>query len=313
MASLRYVTPYQYTFEVYAKGRWLGRTLLDTLVKEFRAESEDYYNQAITTGRILINGKKVQPSYILVNQDILTHQLHRHEPPVSSQPIEILYDKDDLVVVDKPSSIPVHPCGRYRHNSMTFLLARDHNMPYLRTVHRLDRLTSGLLLFAKNKEKSQEMMKLISERNVQKVYVCKVIGVFPEEPIECNEPIKVIIPRLGLCRVSLDGKECSTRFERLGTDGVTSIVKCLPRTGRTHQIRVHLQYLGHPISNDPLYAHKVWGSAHGRGGVPDSIWDEAVQIINTELAAPPAPIGDLSRVKRPIEEENEREDKRRKI
>ena len=86
----------------------------------------------------------------------------------------------------------------------------------------------------------------------------------------CEEPISTVAPKVALNRVKADGKEAKTVFHRISYDGETSIVRCRPFTGRTHQIRVHLQYLGHPIANDPLYSNEwVWGTELGKGGAGD--------------------------------------------
>lgn len=82
----------------------------------------------------------------------------------------------------------------------------------------------------------------------------------------CEEPILVVSYKVGVCRVDPKGKLCKTVFQRLSYNGKTSVVKCFPYTGRTHQIRVHLQFLGHPIVNDPIYNTDAWGPAKGKGG-----------------------------------------------
>lgn len=93
--------------------------------------------------------------------------------------------------------------------------------------------------------------------------------------IECDQPLLTVAPKVALNRVHPDGKEAKTTFRRISYDGETSVVRCRPHTGRTHQIRVHLQYLGHPIANDPLYSNEwVWGPELGKNGAGD----------NTEIA-----------------------------
>uniref|UniRef100_A0A182VU03 Pseudouridylate synthase RPUSD2 n=1 Tax=Anopheles minimus TaxID=112268 RepID=A0A182VU03_9DIPT len=169
-------------------------------------------------------------------------------------------------VLDKPCSLPVHPCGRYRHNTVVFILAKEYNLKNLRTIHRLDRLTSGLLLFGRSPKKARQMEHQIRNRQVQKEYICRVEGEFPDGIIECKEPIEVVSYKIGVCKVSPKGKECTTTFQKLGFNGSSSVVLCKPLTGRMHQIRVHLQYLGYPVVNDPLYNHDVFGPAKGRGG-----------------------------------------------
>ena len=100
--------------------------------------------------------------------------------PVTSEEIKIITMTDDLVVVNKPASIPVHPCGRYRHNTVVFILAKEHGFKNLRTIHRLDRLTSGLLMFGRSPSKAREMETQIRTRQVRKEYICRVDGQFPE-------------------------------------------------------------------------------------------------------------------------------------
>ena len=126
-------------------------------------------------------------------------------------------------------------------------MAKELGLKNLHTVHRLDRLTSGLLLFARNPSKAKEMAQQIRSRVVQKEYFCRVEGNFPNESITCQEPIEIASEKIGVCIVSSKGKDCTTSFQKLGYNGQTSLVLCKPKTGRMHQIRVHLQFLGHPI------------------------------------------------------------------
>ena len=111
--------------------------------------------------------------------DQLANVVHRHEVPVTAENIKIVHIDNDLVVVNKPASIPVHPCGRYRHNTMVFILAKEYGLKDLRTIHRLDRLTSGILLFGRNAGKARELEQQIRTRKVRKSYVCRVEGEFP--------------------------------------------------------------------------------------------------------------------------------------
>jgi 23S rRNA-/tRNA-specific pseudouridylate synthase len=251
---------------------------------------------------------------VLHHNDLMVHRVHRHEPPVSADPLTILHLDSDMVAINKPHSIPVHPCGRYRHNSVVFLLGKEHNLRNLHTIHRLDRLTSGLLLFARNLTTAQRMEQQIRERQVSKEYICKVHGKFTEqvnkifnesiknfdatihficsEPVLCTEPIVIVTHKLGICRVDPAGKTCLTSFTRLSYDihKDISILKCEPKTGRMHQIRVHLQWLGHPIVNDPLYCHPAWGPHRGRNGLGIGDMDQVISDIvksnyNSEEAA----------------------------
>uniref|UniRef100_UPI0037E92E11 pseudouridylate synthase RPUSD2 n=1 Tax=Semicossyphus pulcher TaxID=241346 RepID=UPI0037E92E11 len=281
--GLRKVRPYYFDFKTYCKGRWIGKSLLEVFESEFRAESVEYYQRACKEGRIRLNETPVEDlSVVLRNNDHMKNTVHRHEPPVVGTALEVLADDGEVLVVDKPASIPVHPCGRFRHNTVIFILGKERGISELHTVHRLDRLTSGVLLFARTLETSKKLDKLVRDRQLEKEYVCRVEGEFPEGELVCEEPILVVSFKIGLCRVDPKGKECRTIFQRLSFNGETSVVRCLPLTGRTHQIRVHLQYLGFPILNDPIYGSSAWGPHRGKGGLVGKSNEELLQALVEE-------------------------------
>ncbi|XP_033209288.1 RNA pseudouridylate synthase domain-containing protein 2-like isoform X2 [Belonocnema kinseyi] len=264
--GLRKVYPYYFTFTTFTKGRWVGEKILEVFAREFRAHPAEEYERCIRAGTLTVNYQKVDVDYRLRHNDLLANVVHRHEVPVTSEPITVIHMDEDVVVVNKPASIPVHPCGRYRHNTVVFILAKEYNLKNLRTIHRLDRLTSGILLFGRTPKKARQMEHQIRNRQVHKQYVCRVEGEFPEEEVVCQEPIEVVSYKIGVCKVSEKGKDCLTKFKRLSYNGKSSVVLCKPQTGRMHQIRVHLQYLGYPVVNDPLYNHVVFGPQKGKGG-----------------------------------------------
>ncbi|KAJ1663288.1 DRAP deaminase [Coemansia sp. RSA 1813] len=295
--GLQRIHPYYHKYATHAKGRWVGRSIFQVFSQEFRDRSADYYEAAIRQGLIELNGAKVDPSAIVRNGDLVTHYIHRHEPPVGTTPIGIVSDGDEddgLLVIDKPPSLPVHPSGRYNYNSVIRVLELKHGYSGLFPVNRLDRLTSGLMLIALNAQKAREMEVDFRAHRIQKEYICKVKGDFPAGHVVCDQPIRVVAHKLSLnCVDSADGKPSMTEFRRLSGDGTTSIVYCRPKTGRTHQIRVHLQFLGYPIANDPLYCNEdVWGRELGKGGnLPD------LPQTNKQQPLPKAP--DTTAVERP--------------
>ncbi|KAJ2375866.1 DRAP deaminase [Coemansia sp. RSA 2607] len=266
---LQRIHPYYHKFATYAKGRWVGRSIFDVFSREFRDRPPAYYLEAIAQGLIEINNKRVDRDTVVRNSDLVTHYIHRHEPPVTTQPLGVVeHVSDGLLLVDKPGSIPVHPTGRYNYNSVTKILEIKHGYNDLYPINRLDRLTSGLMLVGLNANVARTMERHFRDHKIQKEYVCRVRGVFPEGNVVCDQPIRVVAHKLSLnCVDPKDGKPSLTEFCLLSTDGQHSIVYCRPKTGRTHQIRVHLQFLGFPIANDPLYCNReVWGDAMGKNG-----------------------------------------------
>lgn len=296
--GLRRVAPYHFTYNTYCKQRWRGRTILDIFTSEFRDRDREYYRHAIETGQISVNNKPcLDTGTIVKNGDVVGHTLHRHEPPVSAQPVGVIHEDDNMIVIDKPAGVPVHPAGRYKFNSVVEIMRAERNYHFNPLpCNRLDRLTSGVMFVGKTAKEAEKMSEKLRSRTVRKEYVARVVGRFPDGEgtgseeasgngkggvVKCEESILQISPILGLNRARATGKSAKTLFRRMAfyppkntttsINGDTpeptidnlgySIVHCLPLTGRTHQIRVHLQFLGHPISNDPIYSNrKVFGN-----------------------------------------------------
>ncbi|KAH3684695.1 hypothetical protein WICPIJ_004330 [Wickerhamomyces pijperi] len=265
-SGLRKLEPYNFTYNTYCKERWRDRTVYDIFSKEFRDREKEYYHKVISEGKVLINGESSGIDTIVKNGALITHTVHRHEPPVTSQRIRVVKETDELVIIDKPSGLPVHPTGRYRYNTVTKIMKLEMGLE-CHPCNRLDRLTSGLMFLAKNPKGAEKFIQQLKKRSVQKEYIARVKGQFPSDEIICEKSLRTEEPRLGLNVVDdVRGKEAKTTFTKISYDPETktSIVLCKPHTGRTHQIRVHLQYLGFPIANDPIYSNvKVWGDNLG--------------------------------------------------
>lgn len=260
--ALRHLPPYWHTFNTFAKQRWYGRRILDVLVEEFRDRTKHYYVWAIRKGYLKINGQAVLPSHVLQNGDLITHTTHKHEPAVTSDPVRILHrdDAQGRLVVVKPGSFPVHSAGRYKYHTLLEIIKKDHDIEKVYTVNRLDRLTSGIMVAATNVEAAKKIGLAFEAGRVRKAYVCRVQGCFPEQETTCNVPLLSLDRQTGVVIGHPAGREAKTIFNRISYDAETdtSVLFCRPITGRTHQIRVHAQLLGHPIPNDPLYNHPIW-------------------------------------------------------
>ncbi|TKY86204.1 hypothetical protein EX895_005029 [Sporisorium graminicola] len=260
--GLRKTQPYWYEFQTYSKQRWFGRELIEIMTTEFRDRTKEYYVWAIHKGICTVNGQKAGIHQVIGDGDKICNSVHRHEPPVTDEPIKIIHRDDDegILVIVKPGSIPVHAAGRYLRHTLTDLLRTEHGVEMVYTTNRLDRLTSGIMVCSTKKETASRLGAQFAAGQVSKAYVCRVRGQFPKGEIACKEPILTIDRQSGVNIVHPKGKHCETIFVRLSYDAETdsSVVFCRPITGRTHQIRVHVQYLGHPICNDPIYGHDVW-------------------------------------------------------
>ncbi|RYQ94142.1 hypothetical protein Ahy_B08g089025 isoform B [Arachis hypogaea] len=234
--GIRYVKPYYFEFIAHVKNRWAGKTIVDLFAQEFKGRPYEYYVSAVKCGRIQVDGERVSVSYIVKSSQKISHFVHRHEPPVMACEVPILQKELDVLTVCKPASVPV-------------------------TVHRLDRLVSGLLILARNASKADIFRQQIEGGLVRKKYIARVVGEFPKDELVVDANIDYNAREgrsTAEVRDSAKGKAASTKFTRISSNGAQSIVLCEPITGRTHQvgnyqIRVHLKHSGHPIANDMLY------------------------------------------------------------
>lgn len=269
--GLRWVYPYPYIFQTFARRRWNGQKLFNIIKNEFRDLSDERLAERFESNLFLVNGDIAKIDHVIKDNDFICHFIHRHELPVLATPIKVVYEDRETIVINKPPSLPIHPCGRFRHNSILNILKKQYKMNDLKTVHRLDRLVSGILIFAKNSSRAHQLEQAIANRGVQKVYVCRVSGEFPDGDeddgeVTVEQPLEYVPGKIGVSVVNEHGKPSITKFKRLHYNGKTSAVICKPKTGRMHQIRVHLQYLGHPIVNDYLYNCDAFGPRRGKGG-----------------------------------------------
>ncbi|RYQ94141.1 hypothetical protein Ahy_B08g089025 isoform A [Arachis hypogaea] len=259
--GIRYVKPYYFEFIAHVKNRWAGKTIVDLFAQEFKGRPYEYYVSAVKCGRIQVDGERVSVSYIVKSSQKISHFVHRHEPPVMACEVPILQKELDVLTVCKPASVPVHPCGQYRKNTVVGILQAEHGLAPVFPVHRLDRLVSGLLILARNASKADIFRQQIEGGLVRKKYIARVVGEFPKDELVVDANIDYNAREgrsTAEVRDSAKGKAASTKFTRISSNGAQSIVLCEPITGRTHQvgnyqIRVHLKHSGHPIANDMLY------------------------------------------------------------
>lgn len=252
-----YVRPYVFEFRMNFKPRWRGQTIYNVFCQEFRHADNGYWKKEVHEGRVLSDGRPIEESTLWDDGVEVIHVVHRHESAVLSAPIHIARDEEDFIVVSKPPSLPVHPCGTYRRNSLQFILKAFHHTGKLLAVHRLDKETSGLVIFAKNSERAAKFSTEIKEHKVQKTYLAEVEGIFPVGLSQCDESV-LWDKREMKASVSSQGLEAKTFFKLVKVNSAehSSIIECKPLTGRTHQIRIHLAHLGFPIVNDPLYGDR---------------------------------------------------------
>lgn len=175
-----------------------------------------------------------------------------YDPPVG--PIPLIYRDDHLLVVDKPEGLLSVP-GRGEHLADCLIARLSVEYPEVLLCHRLDRDTSGIMVFALTKEAQRKMGRMFEVKRVKKRYVARVAGQVAEASGTIDLPLIVDWPNRPLQHVNHEtGKPSVTDWTRVAIEGETTRMSLMPRTGRSHQLRVHMQSLGHPILGDPFYA-----------------------------------------------------------
>ena len=231
------------------------------LAKELNI-SRSKVQKLIKQGLVTVNEKVVSSNYIVKCGDFISvNDDLDYEISVEAEDIDIdvVYEDSDLLVINKASGMVVHPApGHYSHTLVNALLYRfqisggEKYRPGI--VHRLDKDTSGLMMVAKGEKTHEKLSRMIANKEVERHYLAIVDGVVKHDTGTIDAPIgRDANNRQKMAVTDVHGKEAVTHFRVLETFSNHTLVECILETGRTHQIRVHMAYIGHPVSNDPLY------------------------------------------------------------
>lgn len=229
----------------------------------------------IKSGDILVNNKLSKPSYLVEEDDLIT--IKDLEPEVITiQPIEmdldILYEDDDLLVINKPQGLIVHPSATSKeptlvngllHYSQLSDIGRYSFRPGI--VHRLDKDTSGALVVAKNDQAHMFLANQLQDKSMNRTYWALVSGVFPHQKATVDAPIgRDKNQRQQMTVTHVNAKEALTHFKLLETFKKHSLLEAKLETGRTHQIRVHAQYMKYPVLGDTVYGLRKESEPQGQ-------------------------------------------------
>lgn len=221
----------------------------------------------VQNNQVLVNGKKTKNSYLLKMDDMIQTEEYQEEPmnlTPENMNLDIVYEDNDVIVVNKENGIVVHPAvGNPSHTLVNGLLYHSKELSSLNgefrpgIVHRIDAYTTGLLMVAKNNKTHEILAKQLEEKKTTRKYIALVWGVIKEDTGTIDAPIgRNLKDRKKMAVTDVNAKDAITHFKVLERYQEATLIELQLETGRTHQIRVHMDYIGHPVVNDPVYGKK---------------------------------------------------------
>lgn len=237
---------------------------IDKYLSEKLDISRNRIQKLIDEEKILVNNKPIESNYkVKLNDEIDVKDDLNFSIDIKKEdiPLDIVYEDEHLLVINKESGMVVHPApGHYTGTLVNALLYRfdlkgDSIRPGI--VHRLDKDTSGLMLVAKTEKVHDLLSNMIKNKEVRRCYLALVEGVIPHETGTIDAPIgRDVYDRQKMTVTDINSKDAITHFKVLKRYKDKTLIECLLETGRTHQIRVHMKYINHPVVNDPIYSKK---------------------------------------------------------
>nr|MBN1228445.1 RluA family pseudouridine synthase [Anaerolineae bacterium] len=244
-----------------------GERLDKYVASSLPGTSRTHVQHLVESGHITVNNEPTRSSYRLVSGDVIRVNLPAAEPDeVFPQRIDldILYEDDTLCAINKPAGMVVHPA--YGNRTGTLVNAALAHWPQMRgiggnversgVVHRLDKETSGVIVLAKNEETHAALQEQFKQRSVYKRYLALVEGLPTSTSGVIEAPIGRDQRQRKMMSVQPGGREAATRYDLVEDLGTHALLSLEPYTGRTHQIRVHLSWLGHPVVGDRVYGYR---------------------------------------------------------
>ena len=249
---------------------------LDKALSLFRSDlSRTYIGKLIDEGKVLVNSKQEKASYkVKENDEITLLEIEETKSDIKEEdiPLDIVYEDDDIMIINKVQGMVVHPAnGHYSGTLVNALMYQADSLSSINgvvrpgIVHRIDKDTSGLICIAKNDNAHHFLAEQLKDHTMAREYIALVRGVIKENSGTIDMPIGRDKKDRQKMAVLKDGKPATTHFQVIERFNDHTLVKCQLVSGRTHQIRVHMSAINHPVEGDPLYAGKNYDKLYKNG------------------------------------------------
>ena len=253
-----------------------GMRLDKALVAFMSDKSRNYIAKLIDNENVLVNGKIAKASLKVNIGDEIDVNIPEDKPlDIVSEdiPLNIVYEDEDILIIDKPQGMVVHPSnGHYEHTLVNAIMHHSDSLSGINgvirpgIVHRIDKDTSGLICVAKNDTAHNFLSEQLKNHTMSRTYIALVRGVIKENHGTVNMPIgRDPRNRQKMAVTRVNSKEAITNFDVLKRFKDNTLIECHLVTGRTHQIRVHMSYIGYPVEGDPLYGGRSYKKLYDQG------------------------------------------------
>lgn len=275
--------PQTVIYKLSVKLRNDGLTIIELYSKAFPLIKIDVWLQKIKLGLLTVNGDTCEPKLILKAGWMTENIVHNKTEPNVSNTIKLIFEDDDLIVLDKPSPLPMHPSGRFNRNSLTEILKLAFPEREFKIVHRLDANTTGVILLAKNTKSANSISQQFQSNSIKKEYIALVEGILLEDSQVITEKIGTDKTSSGGRLLSESGQISETKITviKRDTSSNQTLLKVEPKNGRTNQIRLHLTSINHPIVGDHGYKDQTYFKNNPLTYPEDSLFLHAHKIILT--------------------------------